>query len=78
MQDRGVYDPPALRGWRLFSGDGRWRWEVYGAAAAGKGEGGTSQKVLYEDVLGDLERKLLGTDPETCDYVLKGESRARR
>lgn len=59
-----------------MSNDGRPRWELYGASGAK--EKGFPDRVLFEDVLGDVERKLLDTDPEVHDYVLKGSSRPRR
>ena len=76
MQDKGVYDPAALRGWKVVTNDGRPRWQLYGGGGAR--EKGFPDRVLFEDVLGDVERKLLGTDPEAYDYVLKGSSRPRR
>lgn len=60
----------------MVSNDGRPRWEWYGGGKAS--QKGFADRVLFEDVLGDVERKLLGTDPETYDYVLKGSSRPRR
>jgi len=52
--------------------DGRPRWEYGGDSK------GFADRVLYEDVLGDVERKLLGMDPEVYDYVVKGSPRPRR
>ncbi len=59
-----------------MSNDGRPRWELYGSGKAR--EKGFADRVLYEDVLGDVEKKLLGTDPVTQGYVLKGSPRPRR
>ncbi len=71
IDDRGIYDPAALRGWKLVVGEGgRPMWENRGWSGGGN--------VLYEDVLGEVERRLLGTDPETFDFVLKGGVRAKR
>ncbi len=73
IDDRGVYDPAALQGWKLVVGEGgRPMWENRGWSGGGGG------RVLYEDVLGEVERKLLETDPETYDFVLKGAVKARR
>ncbi|KAI9877716.1 MAG: hypothetical protein M1830_003028 [Pleopsidium flavum] len=76
INDRGVYEPAALKGWRVIGTgreDGRVRWELGGSSHKGFAE-----RVLWEDELGDVERKLLGLDPKVYDFVLKGSPRPRR
>lgn len=67
IEDRGEYDPRALRSWELFMDRDGPVWEHYGDESDQRPD-----KILYEDDLGDTERMLLKRDPELYDYVLKG------
>ncbi|KAI9793627.1 MAG: hypothetical protein M1833_000713 [Piccolia ochrophora] len=66
VDDKGRYAPRGLRDFKLIAsrGDGGGRakyvrWEA------------RDGRVLYEDELGEVERRLLGTDPDVYDWLLK-------
>ena len=63
--DRGLYDPPALKGWKLRADETieglptPWFWE----------QQGPDQIILPEAPLRKVERMLLRTSPEIDEYV---------
>lgn len=76
IEDKGVYRPLALRGWKnAVETDDRghriiqWEYRPH--------RGGPVERVLYEDRIGDVEVKLLMASPDVADRVL-GTNRQRR
>lgn len=61
-EDQGKYDPPALKGFKLVgSPEGQnVKWEA------------SSKRVLYEDILGSVEKDLLANFPQIKKYVNEG------
>ena len=68
-QDKGLYQPTALKDWELTKGvEGRFQWEAL--SMEGKGDFG---EVLVEDELGEVEKMLLaGEREEVIAEVEKG------
>lgn len=73
-EDRGTYKPKALDGWTLrgaganmeLLGDDVIAWEL---ESAGTG----ANRVLREDELGPIEKKILETSPDMVNRVMAGE-----
>ncbi|KAI9668526.1 MAG: hypothetical protein M1829_005343 [Trizodia sp. TS-e1964] len=76
IEDKGIYNPRALRSWRLVDTDteknelseSEIKWEYTGRDLKFQG------KVLREDALGDLERNLMTHDPLIYQRILKQKS----
>ena len=71
IEDRGVYRPEALRGWKnsvagggSSGGQREVRWEYRSR------RGGPVERVLPEDRMGEVEKILLNTSPVVADGVL--------
>ena len=74
-EDKGVYRPPALKGWRLVGEatdpeNNHLRWE-YGNGKMG------AERTMLEDDLGEVERKLLERSPEALEPITKGPVKRR-
>ena len=72
-QDRGYYDPPALRNFRISvsrSGSDKTK------APTVLWKSRTSKKTLPESPLWVYERQLLEIDPDTYDYLMKPARRS--
>ena len=74
-QDRGLYDPPALRNWKIsISRDN----VDQNQAATVLWKSRTSKRTLPESPLWIYERQLLETDQDTYDYLMKPSRRSGR
>ena len=73
-EDKGVYRPAALKGWRLVGeatqpNNNHLRWEF--------GEGKMPEKVMMEDDLGEVEVDLLARSQEAYEIITKGPVKRR-
>ena len=75
-QDKGRYNPTALKDWKLVRGeeDGRFRWESEGEKEKGQGE---RREVLMEGEFWEVEKVLLvGEKEDVVREVAEGQDKA--
>ena len=78
VEDRGVYDPRAMDGYRLKVASSHLPGEPLAVWESRARRKGGPRRVLAESPLWETERKLLGYSPDVYDYLLDERQRPAR